>query len=371
MKAEKDDIIYTAADIKRYITGSMTREEMHAIELAALDDPLLAEAMEGYELMEQKDWSKELADLKQHFNKEEKEETPVITITQNKTFKWWRAAAAVMILGTAAYSAYLFTDKNKNAQNGDIAALETITTATDSAAGIVKTDSVAGFITPATADSIMPLTAQSNTAVSSGTLAFTIPPDANYATVTTTENMKTVSDSLFIYRPSTDTKGLIAMKDERTSGGGVETVGENDYKVTPNSNYPGNGINANNAGAYNNAAREEAFLKNNVEVNVVELDKKAREADNNTNRYFNSQNTFYGFVLDKDNQPLGYATVKLPQGKKTVLTDARGMFKITAPDSTLNVVVSSAGYHSQKFDLQTGADVIRSSWNHSRLLLKV
>ena len=68
MKEEKNDIIYTAEDIKRYITGAMNPQEMHAIEMAALDDPLLAEAMEGYDLMEQKDWSKELADLKHHFS---------------------------------------------------------------------------------------------------------------------------------------------------------------------------------------------------------------------------------------------------------------------------------------------------------------
>ena len=147
------------------------------------------------------------------------------------------------------------------------------------------------------------------------------------------------------------------MRDDRTSGGGVETVGESDHKITTNSNYPGNAVTQNNGAFYNNAASEEALVKQNAEINVVSLDKKAREADNNNNRKFLSQNTFSGFVLDKDNQPLGYATVKLPKSKNGVLTDANGMFKITAPDSTLNVVVSSVGYESQKFNLHTGRDL--------------
>ena len=352
MKEEKNDIIYTAEDIKRYITGAMNPQEMHAIEMAALDDPLLAEAMEGYDLMEQKDWSKELADLKHHFSKEEKQETPVIAITQHQAFKWWKAAAAVLVVGIAAFSAYLFTDKNKAARHEDIAKVETTITSTDSVTIPTKADSSTTLVTIATADSNNTLIAQGNATAASGTLNLTIPSSANYATVTTTDNLKAVSDSTFMYRPPTDTRDLIAMREDRTSGGGVEATGENDYKVTTNSNYPGNAASQNNAGVYNNAENEEGLFKHNAEVNVITLDKKAKEANNNRN-FIRSQNSFSGLVLDKDNQPLGYATVKLPQSKKPVHTDANGMFTITAPDSTLNVVVSSAGFNAQKFNLQS------------------
>jgi len=49
MKEEKNDIIYTAEDIKRYITGAMNPQEMHAIEMAARLDRWLAEAREGFQ----------------------------------------------------------------------------------------------------------------------------------------------------------------------------------------------------------------------------------------------------------------------------------------------------------------------------------
>ena len=57
MSEEKRHIVYTAADIQKYLTGQMSNAEMHAIEKAAMEDPLLAEAIEGYEGMDQKDWS--------------------------------------------------------------------------------------------------------------------------------------------------------------------------------------------------------------------------------------------------------------------------------------------------------------------------
>ena len=46
----KENFQYSAQDIQRYLKGQMSPEEMHAIETAALDDPFLADAIEGYEL---------------------------------------------------------------------------------------------------------------------------------------------------------------------------------------------------------------------------------------------------------------------------------------------------------------------------------
>jgi hypothetical protein len=39
---------YTAQDIERYYSGQMPAEEMHALEKAALEDPFLADALDGY-----------------------------------------------------------------------------------------------------------------------------------------------------------------------------------------------------------------------------------------------------------------------------------------------------------------------------------
>jgi hypothetical protein len=39
---------YTAKDIERYYTGKMSSLEMHQLEKAAMEDPFLADALEGY-----------------------------------------------------------------------------------------------------------------------------------------------------------------------------------------------------------------------------------------------------------------------------------------------------------------------------------
>ena len=39
---------YSAEDIQKYLQGKLNAAEMHALEKMALDDPFLAEAIEGY-----------------------------------------------------------------------------------------------------------------------------------------------------------------------------------------------------------------------------------------------------------------------------------------------------------------------------------
>src|SRR6476620_5775073 len=40
--------IYSAEEIQSYLDGGMTAAEMHALERAALEDPFLADSIEGY-----------------------------------------------------------------------------------------------------------------------------------------------------------------------------------------------------------------------------------------------------------------------------------------------------------------------------------
>jgi hypothetical protein len=41
--------LYGVEEIRRYAEGKMSPEEMHAIEKAALDDPFLADAIDGFD----------------------------------------------------------------------------------------------------------------------------------------------------------------------------------------------------------------------------------------------------------------------------------------------------------------------------------
>lgn len=47
--SSKNTTIYSASDLQRYLKGEMSALEMHHLEMAALEDPFLADALEGFE----------------------------------------------------------------------------------------------------------------------------------------------------------------------------------------------------------------------------------------------------------------------------------------------------------------------------------
>ncbi|MCU0380728.1 MAG: hypothetical protein MUE58_06010, partial [Chitinophagaceae bacterium] len=75
---------YTRGDLQRYLSGKMSADEMHLLEKAALDDPFLADALEGMLDMHGPDHEKDLQDLSQKLDeklghwaqKADKKDTP-------------------------------------------------------------------------------------------------------------------------------------------------------------------------------------------------------------------------------------------------------------------------------------------------------
>src|SRR5437870_2333846 len=113
MNDKTNDIIYTAQDIEHYFSGKLTPLQMHMMEKAALDDPFLAEAMEGYAGMNEKQWQHQLAGLKNKF--ENKEGAKVIPLVKRKN-NWWKVAAAVILIGGISAIAYLMVNKKEPIQ---------------------------------------------------------------------------------------------------------------------------------------------------------------------------------------------------------------------------------------------------------------
>jgi hypothetical protein len=96
---------YTAADIERYLKGQMTAAEKHALEKAALEDPFLAEAMEGYAGMPDLPVESDITALKQRVG----EKNAVNKIIPMRKYRvWWSAAAAILLVAGTATTWYLF-----------------------------------------------------------------------------------------------------------------------------------------------------------------------------------------------------------------------------------------------------------------------
>jgi len=103
---------YTAADIERYLNGQMTAAEKHALEKAALEDPFLAEAMEGYAGIPDLPLQPDIQGLKQRLQ-ERNAGNKVIPVRKYRI--WWSAAAAVLLVAGTATTWYLF---NQSPEHG-------------------------------------------------------------------------------------------------------------------------------------------------------------------------------------------------------------------------------------------------------------
>ena len=111
MSDKEKNIIYTARDIEQYLAGNLLPQQMHAIEKAALDDPLLAEAMEGYESLKDKEWNNQLVALREEITNKGTV-AKVIPLHKSKG-NWWKAAAAVVIIGGGTTFTILFNNSKK------------------------------------------------------------------------------------------------------------------------------------------------------------------------------------------------------------------------------------------------------------------
>jgi CarboxypepD_reg-like domain len=96
MSTNKNSIPYSASDIEKYRKGELSAHEMHDLEHAALDDPFLADAIEG--LTEHPPTQQDLTDLQDRLNRkatEQNRRAAIIRIRRGIAF----AAAVILLLG--------------------------------------------------------------------------------------------------------------------------------------------------------------------------------------------------------------------------------------------------------------------------------
>ncbi len=317
MSIEKKHLVYTAADIKRYLAGGMNNAEMYALEQAALDDPFLTEAIEGYEAMGQKDWSKELAALKQKLAVVEN--APLVPIYPSSFTKWWKVAAAVIVIGSSVAVAYFSTsnriDKNENIATAKSVADSIVVAKTDTAI-----NNAASAATPAE------IAQNKNPAAG----AIEIGDSAKHTLLANVAVAEKRNDD-FVYTPSTATAGAESKDIAANKSKTEESQAMRDEAAGNNQQYDLN-------------------KSNNIPV----LQDARKE---NNYKYQNNAGTkdFSARVVTADDKPVAFANVSVQKNNPPVYTDTNGNFKISAADSAVTVVVTSAGYTPQKFRLQQQA----------------
>ena len=127
--------IYTATDFARYHAGTMPADEMHALEKAALEDPFLEDALDGY--LHSPAVKSDIEELRDRLADKRKKKNVffISSFTQNK---WWRIAALFIVIAGAGYFFYRVNYLNKE-NSLAINEIKTYQEKKDSAAP-VKTD---------------------------------------------------------------------------------------------------------------------------------------------------------------------------------------------------------------------------------------
>ena len=124
---EKNRSSFSSGMLGQYARGELSAAERHAIEKAALEDPFLADAIEGLERQVKKDpafnFNDDVLELKKKLSKHRKRVLPA----------WWQAAAAILVLGVVGISGYFLLRQSSNITQPVIASRQEARKNTDTA----------------------------------------------------------------------------------------------------------------------------------------------------------------------------------------------------------------------------------------------
>jgi CarboxypepD_reg-like domain len=344
---------FSALDIERYHKGLLSSKEMHDLEKAALDDPFLADALEGYAVPGVQ-VSADIAELKKRLA-DRTTETKVIAMggSQKKGFPWFRAAAAVVIITGAGLLAnqFLFNKKSTG-----IAQINTNKPADNSTAK-TQTDSspISGNKATRSATEKVNATVIHNEIVTTnGPVGNTTPGDLTQGTKGNgaIEKKSNAGETPGAPNPVAATespKVITERRDETVARGYVDDTKKEDAKKVA-------------IVSTNNKVQDKEREK---DANVMEADDAV--ASNNRNataiarkteeqNYRNQKNNvFRGRVTDANNVGVPFANVTNVDDNAGTYTDAKGNFTLTSPDTTLTVQVRSIGFDNTNVQLRNAA----------------
>lgn len=383
---------YSAADIQRYLEGGMLPAEMHELEKAALEDPFLADAIEGMQqTLEQHHASLiegQLRDIRQQVAERTRKEDSTKVVAPVRAFRWWQVAAAAVVVLTGSIWAlnYFSQSESKDAapQLAVVTQEQKTKEASQPIADSVTPSSVADrAASKATADSTTAvsdhnaLTQSANNTENNLASPLEQPlPDLKANRRVTANQPAAVHDklpakpvkdmpavSLAENKQSFDDKQHYAFKKTDTAKSGTY---DQLYKAADN---------ANNRKAFLNSLDKTYTTKPADYEQIVVASKKKdsngrdfygkpeelamnrsrkelseKQAKKNPNALLSG--FISGRVTDQSNNPLSNALLRV-EDNRVFYTDRQGQFKIPVKDTTsvLNIAVASTGFYTQNVQL--------------------
>jgi hypothetical protein len=320
---------YTAIDFQQYYAGTMPAQDMHALEKAALEDPFLADALEGY--VHTVNATVEIEKIKQKLPPY-KEEQKAVVIAFNKKL-WMRVAASVALFIGLGYLFFNLNDKN-----------ETKTIAKNNSEVEEKIDS--NKIEKSDTGSFVTINAASE-----GNVAHNHINPPNIDVVIQMEPLKTTNGTT-----QTVPAGTYYSDDKATS-----TISGNEIFIAPSANAEQVNVSEKKEFAKLDDARADSI---NYRKDVVKSLRRDANVDNDlvsdrtpllnnnvTQNGFNNSYNFSGVVKTPAGGPMQNATIKLRNSNIFTKTDNNGRFNFAAKDSVAVVSVIASGYANRDLTL--------------------
>lgn len=303
----------------------MTREEMHALEKAAMSDPFLADALEGYQHAH--DPVAELGTLRSLLDDKIKAPVSVPRIGTPKTY-WWKIAASIVVVGGLSYLAYQFipgkqeTSVAGNDQYKQEQVVPTVDTSVQPGTGVMQENKPA------------PKSDDQNES-KPATETATAPGQADHSTDTLLSKQNTTDTRILDTREQENAavKDLADVPNKADSLKGLVSR-SNNPQLSETKSSP-------NQAAANKKEQVEGYYEN-VGKKQVALDKSKKVRPI----------IYRSRVVDNNQNAVPFAVVHNLNNNANTLADQNGYFTInTSPDSLVLLNVSSAGFVSREFRL--------------------
>jgi hypothetical protein len=296
--------LYTAADFASYHAGTMPVHDMHELEKAALEDPFLSDALEGYVYTPTA--TNDIEKLEEKLKLGKQIESPVKSIT-NKT--WWRVAASIVgILGIG----YLFYATNKDEDTNSLAKNEQVKE--------IKIDSNSNYKTETDTMQSLDITFNDDATLSNGNVSrndLETKLDTSKTTVAGLFNTTQATqrrDAAAEYAPIAAAPGAVVTDAKEEA---KPALGEKDYStVTTNTTW----------------AKD-----NNTDKKTEQLYIKKQQVLN----YYD----YNGIVQKPSGGPMQNATVYF--NNTATQTDKDGRFNFKATDTVINASLTAIGFAKQ------------------------
>lgn len=326
MEIKGTDKVYSGKDIQDYLAGRMTTTEMHLFEKAALDDPFLTEAIEGYQQMKGENMEGHLNDMHDRFANKDK--AARVLPLYKFSFKWWKTAAAIFILCIASGILFLIV-RNKPSGTSE---------------KLIAQKQPAGNTEETKTNPYDSSLSQPNR---------TVFPDVKKQIRTTTQtnisdpgndiagnNIVIKHDTAFTYVPPKSSAASA-----KTNAGALSTEKQKELSVNINNNPP-------NAFAKNNAVNNNTAPVSNASTSqrIDKTDNIVRDTDKKESK---STHSFIAQVVGPDNSPLPFANISIQNENFGTYADVNGNFRLVSPDTLLSVQVKSVGYIPRTYTLNT------------------